>query len=882
MALTWQPVDPWRWVVVAGGVLVALALLVGLARRGRALGSSWSRRLAVVAASLVAVGLLAAAVANPVIVPTATGASVHLVVVLDVSDSVLRHEAGWPGIRERVAEFVGASLARLPAETLDRGQAAVVTFRDESTVRAMPLAELPDAIRRLEPGEFAAGDTSDLGAGLDRARQTLTAGGGRGAILLVSDGNDLAGGAMTTASEIARLGIPITILPMAGGEPAVALSALDLAEEVTAGEATTLRGVIWNRGAGPVAATLRVSVNAAVPVAAVGRFGPTQETPPAALAIEAGAYSPLRPPITFSGGGLQYVDVLLETDDATRLHHRRLFTFVDRPLRLLAVGNEFDWMAALATDVAEVTVLAPADLATLSDLTQFDAVVLSSAAAPSFAPDQLERLAQAVTRDGLGLMVLNGDHGGAPPESDSVLKTYVGTPIDPLLPVSPFPRPITPEPPPRHVVMLIDSSDSMDGWPLAKAKEIAAYIVMELLRPVDTLDVISFTTEPRFFVEDRLMDDAGKAYAVSQISTISSGGGTDPTSALQMLAGRQLDNCGLFFLSDGGFGAITVHPQCRATVFGIGAPFGTPLDQLADPIAVDRSFNPDGMVVPYFKPEERKRLFEEGDFPPLTMAGATARADTPFVPEGLLLPGSAVSFPREGASVMAVRPKLTDPVLVYGAAEQGQVGVMTSRFTTEWTTTEDGRRAVEEWLTYVVPFSARDRYAFQVTDDGRGLHLTIALRGEAGVVPQVDRLDATVEMGRQTYLAPLEPIAGSPATFTGVVDLPRGEAAQAATLTLTERGAMALPRSQRVPLLVPPAATPAAAGGDEANSYGLNVPLLTEIADLTGGRFDPGTAASFFTRAAPAGGQPLWPWLLAVAAVAYLSAVALRRLDPER
>ena len=63
------------------------------------------------------------------------------------------------------------------------------------------------------------------------------------------------------------------------------------------------------------------------------------------------------------------------------------------------------------------------------------------------------------------------------------------------------------------IVQIFDFGHHSDG---------NAYIVMELLRPVDTLDVISFTTEPRFFVEDRLMDDAGKAYAVSQISTISS------------------------------------------------------------------------------------------------------------------------------------------------------------------------------------------------------------------------------------------------------------------------------------------------------------------------------------------------------------------------
>ena len=134
--------------------------------------------------------------------------------------------------------------------------------------------------------------------------------------------------------------------------------------------------------------------------------------------------------------------------------------------------------------------------------------------------------------------------------------SYDETPLEPLLPLVSEARARQGGPPPRHLVMLMDTSGSMCGGPLTTAQQIAVSIVNRYLRPHDLLDLMAFTTSASARLTGEPMTPQGKARAIDEIRRMTCDGGTDPQEALQQLAARRLKNCGLLFFSDGGFGPL--------------------------------------------------------------------------------------------------------------------------------------------------------------------------------------------------------------------------------------------------------------------------------------------------------------------------------------
>jgi len=233
-------------------------------------------------------------------------------------------------------------------------------------------------------------------------------------------------------------------------------------------------------------------------------------------------------------------------------------------------------------------------------------------------------------------------------------------------------------------------------------------------------------------------------------------------------------------------------------------------------------------------------------------------------------------------------------VLAYRAHGAGYVGVFTTEIPAMWLADETGRAAVAAWVERLAAYQARDRYDFKLVDHGTALAITVALHTQTGQLPDVNRLNAaisladgmtdTVTSGSATPASLnllLRAAPDIPATFQGVATVPRRLEAQVATLVLQEFGPDQLSRPQRIPLLIPPASDVDTTLAAEAYSYGLNQPLLAAIAQAGGGHLlDSAQGTAFFQSQPPERrGQPLWPWLLVVATLAYLTAIALRRLD---
>ena len=401
----------------------------------------------------------------------------------------------------------------------------------------------------------------------------------------------------------------------------------------------------------------------------------------------------------------------------------------------------------------------------------FDAVVIDGVPAGAFAPGALARIAGAVSSRKTGLFLANGHHAGSP-LSATTLMLYDETPLEPLLPLASEARARQAGPPPRHLVMLMDTSGSMCGGPLTTAQQIAVSIVNRYLRPHDLLDLMAFTTSASARLTDEPMTPQGKARAMDEIRRMSCDGGTDPQEALQQLAARRLKNCGLLFFSDGGFGPLRqlsqYRPDCRTTVFGIRPePFSPnePMSALADPIHVDSGFDPQRIKIPYFDQDAKNHFFEPGSYTALSMKHVLPSGFAMEVPE-IPLEGSATTSPKDDVVPVAVRPKLTDPVLAYRESGTANVGELTTAFPPAWIGRADGRAAIRQWIEAVLPSVSSRRYTFQLTEQGNDLEIDIALAPEGNRLPEVERIDASVEMpGAPALEVSVRRDEEAPATF---------------------------------------------------------------------------------------------------------------------
>lgn len=885
MELIHAPHAPYHMIATFSAALVGLLMTAALlvpARRAL-LGRTWPARGLVAAYSVAAAALLAWAIWNPIWEREAQPEPIHLAVVLDLSPSMTRPTGSWERTRVEIGDLLAQLIADLPDAIREEGSASLIAFRNDAAPIQPPpasLADLADRVRGLG-ADAIGGDGSDLATGLDRARRQVLAAGGRGAVLLVSDGLETEGDAQKAAEELAAAGIPVYVYPVPSVGAEVALLSADLPRQTYAGDPLRLRATLWNTRPADTPVEFQLSVNTGLTTSSP-RLGVAGETPIVTMTVEAEDVLPLRSAITFEGGhGLQFLDLTMRFDEGRGEQRRRFYTHVKRPLRLLAIGGDQGWQAAFPEGAAEITALAAGDLAAAGDLRGYDVMVISAVAAQDFADGELAQIAEAVERDGVGLMLINGDHAGSSDEANTIIRSYDGTPLEPILPLKSGPRPFEAEPPSRHIIFLIDTSGSMSGWPLEKAKEIVADVIERLLRPIDTIDIIAFTCDALHIVKNQAMDPAGKRDAISKLATLQSGGSTCIEGALQLITNEQYDDCGLIYVTDGEFGAVSLRPDCRATAFAIGGNITPALSQLADPFPVDPSFNPSTISIPYFEPEQRKRLWESGSFSPLSLA-TVARLQAPPPIPAVALPGSAIAYPRDRSTeLVAIRPKLRDPVLAYRPTGSGYVGMFTSGFPPEWLQSDESLRAVEEWISRLAPYSARERYHFQLHDDGGRMDLQLSLIAEGDRLPDVQSVQMQVQIGTETptELAVVGD-ADAPATFNTTINLPRMAEAQEATLIITERGPDALPRPQRIPLIIPPQGMMSQSVTTEAYSFGTNTALLTTIADTTGGRQLPLTAGEPLFRVSDTERErlALWPALIALAACCYWIAILLRRL----
>jgi Mg-chelatase subunit ChlD len=761
-------------------------------------------------------------------------------------------------------------------------QAAIVLFGADALVE-----------RAMQPGSALGLVTSapvttqtDLGEAIRLGLALFPSGAARRMVIL-SDGAQTTGDALKAAEFAAAAGVQVVVVPFVVEPGAEAIvTAIQAPASLRPGERFDLNVSI--QSSQPTRATLRVLADGEILYEQPHDLRRGNQT--FSLPLVSAAQS----------GFLRYTVEILPQDD-TFYQNNRLYAFskIEGPPRILMAApppgetlpggatrpDEHSTLrAALQAAGYQVDFVLPADLpADLAELAQYNALVLVNVPARELSIRQMET-AQAYVRDlGGGLLVVGG------PTSYGV-GGYFETPLEAALPVD---MQIKDEQrrPSLAIVFIIDHSGSMSETSggvnkLELAKEAAARSV-DLLFPTDRVGVIQFDDSAAWVVP--MTDLSNPGVVKSAIGSIRIGGGTDILAGLQAMARVLPDDPAkvkhVILLTDGGAdpAGIPELVQKLYTENGItlstvavgrdAAPF---LKDLAELGNGRYHFTTDPASIPSIFTEETtlatRAYIEEGLFAPQRVNASPILSGLESLPP---LYGYIASSPKELAQVILAAGgtgvNRDDPLLAAWQYGLGRSVAFTSDATGRW-----GKDWVS-WSNYAAFWAQAARYVLGEMSAAH-LQMDVSLRGETA------RLSLEARGPGGDFLNGYQVTASVVAPESG---------AQTVTLRQTAPGryeAEFRPSEQGVYLFRFDAKGENSAFAEtlgwalpyspEYRDINPNPDLLARIAALTGGKVASADPVEVFTHnlKAPRASRPIWPWLIALAAILLPFDVAARRL----
>lgn len=783
--------------------------------------------------ALMAALLLAVAAGRPAFVHAPSERLQHFILLVDQSESTYRQ----PALRHDRISALAKKLAILAAgRTNTSTRVSLIDFTASVSIK-LNRGSLADGLALLvedSGSDTLSRDGSDIAAALDAAKALADQQDDDDVLFLISDGNATTASLAKLASRFKGRLNRVFVTSLNAGAASEGIISSYLPAKIRSGSEPTLRVVFDPGGAGVK------GPNGEGWAVALRRDGMPVALENSKLA-STDALEALRIPIRFEGRGLQFAS--LDVANGKLAFNERIFTLVEAPVRVLALGDT-GFLSALPKDRFELDQRSGADLSGLDD---FDIVVLGGMGASQFQMGDLDRLADAVKSRGLGLFLVNGAMGDSA-EEPTVVQSYQDTALAALLPVSPDPKYLLDDPPPRDTIVLVDTSGSMAGGGLAAAR-LAVADILDYLRPEDSLEVITFGG----LTTGRQMGDAqGKQVIRNFASRFPTGDSSNVSRAFDRALAATGNYTSVFLITDG---MVDPYDYAKAGLSFYYLQYGSGTTSLNEEIAKAArqsqvlqfgqglSFKPDS-----YDPEERAEFFT----PDLVHPRAVAPIDG--ISGGLATSGVAFTYAKADAVRALVSDGLEgEPVLAFHKPDQlksGNTGVFLSALDGAWTDSEAGRRTIETSLMQLVKWSDRNRYSFRLHDFGDEIALRVSVVSDKADAPLPQTLSATLLLAGQSIGVPMAAVEGERGVFEGRFALPDGkvapeEASASARkgavakglLYLQEGGAGALVQPQAIPVALP-YAVPRQGNRSEAASSGANLSGLTLLAEATGGTVD--------------------------------------------
>jgi uncharacterized membrane protein len=519
------------WALLLWPPLVALVAWLAwrrfsLSRRERA-GVRGSRRRGsfrerdqrwwpVVVMRVLLVTLLVLGLANPG--GQAAASTARLVVLVDGSASV-----------------DAQALAQIRRALTASPQTLVVQFAEGQTMILDTNGEWPPA-----PGGEKA---TDIESALNFAGQLLA--GGRGSILLISDGEATRGAALRAARALADSQIRVDVLPFAAPRPTpdVGVESVLAPQAMWAGDDIPLTVNLYSASA--VTATVRLWRDDHILAARE-------------IALPEGATTfGFASPADVPGLSIFRAEVDAPGDAVPQNNAASAVVAVEPAPKVLIAAHHPEAGAllrdALSLTGLEAAVVAPSELPIADLHSQYQVLILEDVSADSLNVEQWAAVRAFTQIHGRGLIVVGG-------RSSYSLGGYEATPLEAMLPVKLAP-PRRTERPPATLLLVIDNSGSMapaNTFGPAKidlAKE-AAMRAVEILQPNDRVGVMGFSDRYYWAVP---LGALGQGLALrdvlDRINTMTARGNTNMLTPLQVgireLAAQTTARKHLVLLSDG-------------------------------------------------------------------------------------------------------------------------------------------------------------------------------------------------------------------------------------------------------------------------------------------------------------------------------------------
>jgi Ca-activated chloride channel homolog len=426
--------------------------------------------------------------------------------------------------------------ASMPRESLQHGEAMLrdlvrknsgaelrlITFAARPNLRTVPpQADKVSIPEGVDPKE---GMATDIEGAMQLALSTFPAQGAR-RILLISDGNENRGHALTEALRAREQGVAVFTVPAGGTAPLpVKVQSIASPQDVFSGERFTLSLQLDSAG----------SIPARVWITNQGReIGSTKADLHAgnnAVDLEA----------RIAESGVNLMEVHISSAGAEQVMFSQAVT-VRRPRVLYVAGGHESSVPLLQTlKRAQVDVETAAAFPVTHTGRDWDAVLFDNYPDHDLPPDEDAALEKYVYAGG-GLIFIAGD-------SNAKLAQEPKTPLEKMLPVRAAPPPEKP----TAVVLVLDKSGSMSGPKIEMARE-AARASIKTLRPIDKIGVISFDETFNWVIP---MGPAGDLEDKSNlIAQITANGGTKiyqaVLSGFETILNEQATHKHIILLTDG-------------------------------------------------------------------------------------------------------------------------------------------------------------------------------------------------------------------------------------------------------------------------------------------------------------------------------------------
>ncbi|MEQ9411681.1 MAG: VWA domain-containing protein [Fuerstiella sp.] len=688
-------------------------------------------------------------------------------------------------------------------------------------------------------------------------------------IVLLSDGNETDGDVLSAATSSVR----VSTVPLpTRDEPEIQVSAVNVPTQVAEGEPFSVEVLVDANHDDQVVVEVfsgdfRVAAEPQSVSTGENRFTFTQQ---------------VQQPTQFTArirsandGTAGFSDTLIDNNMASGL----VFT-AGRP-RVLMIQNQPEparslvW--AMQEEGIELEVRPAAGLPTsLSELQNFDVLILSNIPANEMTTPQMEMIRAYVSELGGGFLMLGGDESFG-------LGGYYRTVIEEVLPVRcDFEK--EKEKPGLGMVLIIDKSGSMGGQKIELAKE-AARAAVELLGDKDQIGVIAFDGAPYWVSE--MKSGAQKGAILDRIASIEAGGGTTlypaMEEAFQTLQATTARLKHVIILTDGystpgDFDGITQNmTAARITIstVGIGDADQDLLQRIAQAGSGRYYFSSDASSIPQIFAKEtiaagRSAVREEPFLPMLVRA--TPVLDGIDFDEAPFLLGYVVTGTKATSEVI-LTTETGEPLLAWWRYGLGMSAAFTSDASSQW---------AAEWLTWpgFNKFWAQVIRHCMRPNETRGFAMQVEHHGRFSRIV-IDAVD-----GNRRFLngADTELVLVDPQLKSQTVTIPQtGPGRYETVVETSEPGVWQLQVIQKIEQQTVYQQSRGLVVGypEELRIRDVNKELLMSVAAVTGGTFQPVPEAVFEAgpqeRATSA--VPLRPWLLSLAALLFVVDVAIRRLD---